>query len=128
MLTSSFFGLGFLLTLPVLIAQWLGILGLGKRERNTAWKCMLAGICCNTLGTLSMILYSLGMMFGIGHGISGIIALSSLSGLGSLLFFIGFAIHGQKGSVSQTRINELEAIATAQGEELNRLRASSMLS
>lgn len=127
MSTSSFFGLGFLLTLPLLIAQWLGILGLGKRERDTAWKCMLVGACCSSLGTVSQFLFYATMFFGRWSEmrISGFV-ISLLTGLGTLLFFIGFAIHGQKGSVSQTRITELEAIATAQAEELNRLRMPSI--
>ncbi|MEO5713079.1 MAG: hypothetical protein ABIT37_06285 [Luteolibacter sp.] len=132
-MTSSFLGIGFLVTIPILIAQWIGILGLGKRDRSPAWKCMLAGICCNSLGAVGTIVFSVNMMLGSFSSISGsgfsssmvgLVALSSLSGLGSLLFFIGFAMHGQKGSASQIRIGELEAIAATQGEELNRLRAA----
>ena len=49
---------------------------------------------------------------------------TSLSGLGSLLFAIGFAIHGQQASKADQRITELETIAKVQGDELNRLRSS----
>ncbi len=45
-------------------------------------------------------------------------------GRGSLLFAIGCAIHGQQTSRLQQRITELEAIAAAQSEELNRPRGS----
>lgn len=53
-----------------------------------------------------------------------IAAISGFSGLGSLLFYIGFAIHGMQASNGQKRISELEAIANAQDEELQRLRAN----
>jgi hypothetical protein len=129
-MSSSFMGFGGLLfSLPMLIGQWVGILGLGKVNRNAAWWCMMSGICCTTLGTISSVI-TMGLL------ISNIRSLSSgglqffflipygLSGLGSLLFAIGFAIHGQQASRVHQRITELEAIAAAQGEELNRHRTS----
>ncbi len=126
-MSTSFMGFGFLLiSLPVLIAQWVGILGLGKRERNGAWWCMFSGICCTTFGSIVSTLFIGLMMAGIsshsyGPGVS--IALSTgLSGLGTLLFAVGFAIHGQQASKVKQRIADLEAIAAAQGEELNRQR------
>ncbi len=51
-----------------------------------------------------------------------LIAASGLSTPGSLPFSIGFAIHGLKSARATQRIAELEEIAAAQGEELNRLR------
>jgi len=128
-MSYSFMGFGmFLFTLPVLIAQWVGILGLGKANRNGAWWCMMSGIGCSTLGTVGSILFMLLMMGGIMGGMAGgmvsVIASGGLTGLGSLLFAIGFAIHGLQASRAQNRIGELEAIATAQSEELHRHRAS----
>lgn len=117
----------FLFALPILIGQWIGILGLGKANRNGAWWWMMSGVGCSTLGaigsTLFMILMMTGMSGGMSFGAASVIASSSLSGLGSLLFAIGFAIHGLQASRAQQRITELEAIAAAQSEELNRHRA-----
>ena len=124
-------GFGLLMVLPILIGQWVGILGLGKTERNRAWGCMMAGTCCTTLGTIGYIVFIGLMMSGHSSPMSSIslgaysgIASSAFSGIGSLLFAIGFAIHGQQSSKNQQRITELEAIAAAQGEELNRHRVS----
>jgi hypothetical protein len=131
-MSYSFLGYGtFLIALPILIAQWVGIIGLGKVSRNNAWWCMMSGIACSTLGvigsTLFMILSIAGMSLeslgGFSAATFSLIAMSSLSGLGSLLFAIGFALHGLQASRAQARIGELEAIAAAQGEELNRQRA-----
>lgn len=46
-----------LISLPILIFQWVGILGLGKTKRNAAWWCMMIGSCCMTLGSISSGLY-----------------------------------------------------------------------
>ena len=127
-MTSNFMGFaGLLFTLPILIGQWVGILGLGKGDRNMAWWFMMIGICCTTLGGIGTWLY-MGLMLTNGSflrssGFMGVfMAASALTGLGSLLFTVGFAIHGQQASKTQQRIAELEAIAAAQGEELNRQR------
>lgn len=119
---------GVIFTLPVLISQWVGILGLGKARRNGAWWCMMSGVCGTTLGTLS---YGVLILMLAKFSLSSSPTLmyyyfipTGLSGLGSLLFAIGFAIHGQQASKTDQRITELETIAKAQGEELNRLRAS----
>lgn len=130
-MTSNFMGFaGLLFTLPILIGQWVGILGLGKGDRNMAWCFMMIGICCTTLGTIGTWLY-MGLMLTNGfsflrsYGFTGVfMAASVLTGLGSLLFAVGFAIHGQQASKTQQRIAELEVIAAAQGEELNRQRVS----
>ena len=90
---------------------------------------MMIGICGTTLGTISSSVF-IGLMMANISSISGrastfyFLIPTCLSGLGSLLFAIGFAIHGQKASKSDQRIAELESIATAQGEEINRLRSS----
>jgi hypothetical protein len=120
---------GVLFALPILICQWVGILGLGKTTRNAAWWCMMSGVCGTTLGSISYGVYMGMLMAGFSSmpSLGSMLYLlipTSLSGLGSLLFSIGFAIHGQKVSKSDERITELESIATAQGEEINRLRAS----
>lgn len=131
-MSVGFMGYGmFLLTLPILIGQWVGIISLGKAQRDTAWWWMMAGIGCTTLGAISSVAYMGLMMSGLGSssgfssfGSYGMLAMSGLSGLGSLLFTIGFALHGLHASRRFQRISELEAIAAAQGEELNRHRAA----
>jgi hypothetical protein len=122
-------GFGLFLGLPILIAQWIGVIGLGKGTRNPAWWCMVVGTGCSTLGSIGSVLF-LALLFAnnsfsshsMPSSVFAAIGAGALSGLGSLLFSIGFAIHGQQGSNSLPRIAELEAIAAAQGEELNRLR------
>lgn len=129
-MAGSFLGFGIMLfSIPVLLGQWVGILGLGKMARNAAWWCMLAGISATTLGTLGHTLFAVLMAFnafspmgGISNQLIPIYVSSGLSGLGSLLFAIGFAIHGQQASRARQRITELEAIAAAQSEELGHQR------
>jgi hypothetical protein len=130
-MSYGFMGFGmFIFTLPILIGQWVGILYLGKVQRNAAWWWMIFGIGCTTLGTLGSIASAGLMMSGIGSpsgsmpaGTYAMVAAGGLSGLGSLLFTIGFALHGMHASRRFQRISELEAITAAQGEELNRHRA-----
>ena len=126
-MSYSFMGMGsFLIMLPVLIAQWIGITGLGKANRNAAWKCMLAGICLSTFAALiSSGLVNLFLSFlPIGEQITSRNSSRTPAVLGPLLFAIGFALHGSHAARSSQRVTELEAIAAAQGEELNRLRAT----
>ena len=127
------FGVLFL-TLSILVAQWVGILGLGKGNRNGAWWCMLAGVSCTTLGSIGSLLFVVTMFAGgsftsgssgaISFGTFAAVIAGSLSSLGSLLFAIGFALHGLQAARTNQRISELEAIAAARGEELNRHRVS----
>ena len=129
-MTSSFLGFGALFfALPMLVCQWLGIFGLSKINRNASWWCMVVGAGASTLGSIGSSVFVVLMMmnlssFGSSGGMLPIAAISGFSGLGSLLFYIGFAIHGMQASNGQKRISELEAIANAQDEELQRLRAN----
>jgi hypothetical protein len=126
---NSFMGFGMIfLTIPVLVGQWVGILGLGKVQRDSAWWWMMCGIGSTTLGSLGSAVY-MGLMISgtigfMGGGTYAMVAAGGLSGLGSLLFTIGFALHGMHAARRFQRISELEAIAAAQGEELNRHRAA----
>ena len=124
------FGL-LLFTLPILIAQWFGVFGLGKVKRNAAWRFMVTGICCSTLGGLTSTITT-GLWFfavtsasdPLSLGFFLINAANGISGLGSLLFAIGFALYGWQRARTTQRVTELETIAAAQGEELNRHRAT----
>lgn len=127
-MSYGFMGFGFFLSLPILICQWVGVLALGKAARNGAWWWMMAGITCTTVGTIisitAMGLAMAGMPLGTRIYLGGgMMTIGGLAGLGSLLFTIGFALHGLRAAKSQERIAQLEAIAAAQSEELNRFRA-----
>ncbi len=118
--------LGTLVTLPVLVAQWVGILGLRHVGRSGAWWSMAAGVVLSTLGFVT---YFAGAFFfsrgsGIGSEYLVLIAMSAIPALGSLLFAIGFAMHGLKASRSASRMQELEQLTAAMSEEINQLRAS----
>jgi hypothetical protein len=121
---SSIFGggIGFLLVLPVLIAQWIGVIALGKSGRHPAWWCMMVG---TVLTTISAVLSVLAMVIvvtgtgGYGFGVSFLIV-SGLWGLGSLVFAVGFAMHGLRSNRVMHRVEELESLIAAQGEQLNR--------
>jgi hypothetical protein len=125
---SSGIGFAFLFGLPVLIGQWVGVIALAKAGRNGAWWCMLTGTVLTTLGSIASIL-SLWFMIG-GRGGSGsggmdtvmviMMVVSGAAGLGSLLFAIGFAMHGMRAKSMVQRIEELESVLAAQGEQLSR--------
>jgi len=119
-------GFGFLFALPVLIAQWIGVIGLAKGGRTPAWWCMMVGTVLSTLGSiLSLII--MGLLVGNALRSGGMesmlyffMAIGGVSGLGSLLFAVGFAIHGLTARKLRARVEELESVLTAQGEQLSR--------
>jgi hypothetical protein len=123
MAISGFFMLGTLVTLPVLVAQWVGILGLRHVGRSGAWWSMAAGVALSTLGFVT---YFAGAFFfsrGSGGGTEYLVLIASaIPALGSLLFAIGFAMHGLKASRSASRMQELEQLTAAMSEEINQLR------
>jgi MFS family permease len=121
---SGFFMLGYLITLPVLVAEWIGILGLRHVGKNGAWWSMAAGVALSTLGVVMSIAGAFLLSYGGGGG-SGfpvIIAMSAIPALGSLLFAIGFAMHGLKATRAASRLQELEQLTAAMSEEINQLR------
>src|SRR5690606_18435707 len=99
-----FAGFGFFIIIPLLIAQWVGIIGIGKWQRNKPWWTMTVGTGLATLSTILMvgfIIYSSGWLSGLtgSHRFGGSVmmfmfASGALSTLGSLLFAVGFAVHG----------------------------------
>lgn len=124
----SYFMVGFIVTLPMLIAQWVGILGLRHAGRTGDWWTMAVGIGCSTVGVIA----SVGGMFFMNSFSSGsgrpgfssimLIAGSGLPALGSILFGIGFALHGLRAARIANRVQELEQLASAMSEEINQLR------
>jgi ATP:corrinoid adenosyltransferase len=121
---SGMFMLGFLVTLPVLVAEWIGILGLRHGGKGGAWWSMAVGVALNTVGAVTSVA---SMFFLRGGWVGGemlmLIAFSAVPALGSLLFAIGFAMHGLKASRSASRMQELEQLAAAMSEEISQLRA-----
>jgi hypothetical protein len=119
------FGLG-LMSLPLLIAQWIGLLAMRRRSKKSAWWTMMTGTMMSTLG----LLLGIGMMVaawmmsgasGAGSWILSLVfAISSLHGLGTLVFTVGFAIHGAGLKREADRMAELEMIIAAQNEQLAR--------
>ncbi len=109
----------------ILGAQWTGVIGLGKRGKDAAWRTMLAGSILSAISSLATIYYYLAAtgIMGRTGGMEWWLVVNGAHSLGSLLFFIGFAIYGMKGSKLTTRIAELEGISNAQADEINALRA-----
>jgi hypothetical protein len=117
------FLLGLLVSLPALVAHWIGILGLRHGGRNGPWWSMATGVVLTTLGMMT----SLGSNFFI-HGSPGawtslvLYFQSAATAFGSLLFAIGFAVHGLRAARAASRLRELEQLAAAMSEEIHQLR------
>ena len=112
--------------LPLLIAQWIGVLGLAKCGRSGEWWCMLIGTALTSLSTALQIANLVFMGFLSSGGPSDLMmvymAVGGISLLGGLLFMVGFAMHGHRSSRIRSRITELEMMNLAQATELERLR------
>lgn len=120
--------LGYIVTLPMLIAQWVGIVGLRHAGKSGAWWSMAAGVACSTLGivssTVGVLLLTASRSGGGGPNLSTMVMIggSGLPALGSLLFGIGFALHGLRAARVANRVQELEQLAAAMSEEITQLR------
>lgn len=114
--------LGFFVTLPVLVAQWIGIVGLDRAGRSGAWWSMAAGVILSTLGFVTS--FAGAFLSGNGSEYLVLIVIAAIPSLGSLLFAIGFAMHGLKAARSASRMQELEQLAAAMSEEINQLRGA----
>ena len=124
---SSMFGagFGFLLALPVLIVQWVGVIALGKCGRTGAWWTMLVGTVLSTLGAILSAVFVFVLIRRLaGSGSDQIViymaVIGGVSGLGSLLFTVGFAMHGLSSRRMKERVEELESVLAAQSEQLDR--------
>ncbi len=113
--------------IPILIAQWIGVIVLGKSERKAAWWMMLAGVSMITLGSISSTLfyvfsylmspgaYASSMKWMLIYSVT-----TMLSAFGSLFFMAGFVMYAFKARRVHERVAELEMIITAQNEQLTR--------
>jgi hypothetical protein len=123
MAISGYFMMGYLITLPVLVAEWIGILGLRHGGKSGAWCSMAAGVALSTLGVITSFASTFLLRGGWGNQeFLMMIAFMAIPALGSLLFAIGFAMHGLKASRAASRMQELEQLTTAMSEEINQLR------
>ncbi len=115
-----------LVSLPAMILQWTGVVVLARAGRRADWWCMLAGVILSTASPLLFAASALGIGLGSGgaasRAILGFFSLVSLIGMaGSLLFMTGFCLHAFRAVRLMERSAELEAIASAQAEEMNRM-------
>ncbi|GAA5480623.1 hypothetical protein Hhel01_04152 [Haloferula helveola] len=121
-----------LIALPILVAQWIGVIAVGKIRRGGAFWCMLAGTILSSIGMVAMLTFSILMTGRASAGLGGlgmewwssvIPIMSACSTFGSLLFAIGFAIHALSVRRMHERISELESVIGAQQDQLGRLES-----
>jgi hypothetical protein len=113
-----FSGLFILISVPILVAQWIGVVAIGKARRSGQWWCMLVGTILLSLGLVAGPLISI---VGAGSQIVYLIMGQGLvSSFGSLLFLVGFALHAMGFRRVCERVAELEMVIEAQNEQLGR--------
>jgi len=117
------------LGLPILFAQWVGILAFRRGPRGASWILMLCGAIISALVQsyrfLSLLLPILGASGGLGRN-DWLTYLPSFVGIfGSALFFVGFALHGLKAARTAERQAELEQLTAAMAGEIDRLKSGS---
>lgn len=128
---SRLFGLTYFFALPILVAQWIGVVAVGKAGRSGGWWCMLAGAIIETLAALATPVVWMGIvprMMSPATSTSGglppvaylSLGLGLLSAAGSLLFMVGFALHALGFRRVRERVSELELVVEAQNEQLSR--------
>lgn len=115
-----------------LVAQWIGVMAM-RGQRTGAWWTMMSGTVIQTLGTLATGA-AMTLMFTVlgasgGNSSSALMSYSTMmvfAGIaavgGSLVFTIGFAIHGLTRRAAGEREQQLEAMTVAMAEELQVLR------
>lgn len=128
--------IGVVLWVPVLIALWVGLVGLAKAGRGAAWWTMVSGMGLLSLGLVAgiagvfLVMQAIEGMMGPGPGSAGsspaevagyvTLAAALAIGTGMLLFGIGFALHGFQARRVRERIAELEMVVAAQNDQLSR--------
>lgn len=119
----GFFSLSALLYVPILVAQWIGVIAIGKGRRSGGWWCMLIGLAFATLGGVAWPLVRVGISqssLGSIDTMHMISLIGLLSTFGSLLFMVGFAMHALGFRRVCERVSELEMVIEAQNEQLGR--------
>ena len=116
-----------LVIIPVLIGQYIGVIGLARTRRDRAWSSMAAGTVLQTIGLILTLVTLTWVKNNTGQWrpldlVSFFTISRSCSLFGTLLFAIGFALMGWKAARRGDRITELELMNLAQATELERLR------
>ena len=122
-MTTTWFSLIGLISLPILIAQWVGVIGLRRGPRGLAWGLMTAGMAVNTLSLFLPVILAFAARNGPAGSFGWMYFSSTLvSTSGAMLFAVGFAMHGLRSARAIERQGELEQLAAAMSEEIDRLR------
>jgi len=112
--------------LPILIAQWIGVLGLRHSSRGVPWLMMVTGVSINTLMALwPFVSIFIGYSMYSSGNLGWIYVPAMVSMLGSTLFAVGFAMHGLRSARATERQTELEQLVAAMAEEMDQLRHGS---
>jgi hypothetical protein len=114
---------------PVIIAEWIGVIALRRGPRGLAWGMMMVGVVVHTFSLFQPLLMAWAASHATRSGSAGSMGWIYLpliiSVTGNLLFAIGFALHGLKVASASQRQGELEQLAAAMSEEIDRLKGSS---
>lgn len=106
-----------------LIFQWIGVVMLGKSSRSRAWWLLVAGTLFTTIALLLIYLAPLIVPRSYTSGDFPLMIVGWTTSIaGNLLFIGGFALHALSLSRGTDRNKELEEVAAAMSEELQRLR------
>ena len=112
---------------PAIFASfWIGVAGLWQIRKSAAWWLMASSVIFSTL-LLAAHLVSLFRMpyFGSATAPEAIAAWNTVTTRlvdASLVFGIGFAMHGLKAAATGRRLKELELLTISLTEEVNELR------
>jgi hypothetical protein len=105
--------------LLIFVAQWTGILALRRSSRGFPWILMIAGV---SIGSLMVFWPFIADLLSFEMHLSWSYLPGLISTLGSMLFAVGFAIHGLRSARATERQAELELLVAAMAEDLQRLQ------
>jgi hypothetical protein len=110
--------------LVVFVAKCAGVIVVRRSAAKLPWWLMVAGV---VVSTLASILPRFGLVFNASPFASfAPTALLWLAPqLGSMMFFIGFAMYAMQAARAANRSSDLEQLTAAMSEEIDRLREGS---
>ena len=122
-MAASALSLYSLFGLPILIAQWIGVLGLRPTSRGVPWLLMVSGVSINSLMALwPFISVLISFSMHASGNLWWIYLPAMVSMLGGTLFAVGFAMHGLRSARATERQTELEQLVAAMSEDLQRMQ------